>query len=59
MDPHGDCMLAYEMNGVPVPGDHGYPVRALNPGTIIIHYVIGPTAPPGTKIEMAFTAESG
>ncbi len=32
MDPHGDCMLAYEMNGVTVPGDHGYPVRALNPG---------------------------
>ncbi len=36
MDPNGDSMLAYEMNGVPLPGDHGYPVRALNPGQSVI-----------------------
>ncbi len=32
MDRHGDCTLCYEMNGEPLPGDHGYPVRELNPG---------------------------
>eukprot|EP00041_Stephanoeca_diplocostata_P026166 m.698567 g.698567 ORF g.698567 m.698567 type:complete len:625 (-) comp22902_c0_seq9:503-2377(-) len=27
-----DCILATGMNGVPLPPDHGYPVRALLPG---------------------------
>ncbi len=27
-----DVLLAYEMNGVPVPPEHGYPVRLLVPG---------------------------
>ncbi len=27
-----NMLLAYEMNGVPLPRDHGYPVRLLNPG---------------------------
>jgi sulfite oxidase len=31
---HGDCLLAYEMNGVEIPRDHGYPVRAVVPGTV-------------------------
>ena len=28
----GDCLLAYEMNGVPLPRDHGYPLRLIAPG---------------------------
>lgn len=27
-----DCVLAYEMNGQPLPPDHGHPVRLLVPG---------------------------
>ena len=30
--PHGDVILAYEMNGAPLPADHGYPLRAVVPG---------------------------
>ena len=31
-DPRGDVLLAYEMNGQPLPRDHGYPLRAVVPG---------------------------
>jgi len=34
MDPRGDCLLAYEMNGGEIPLDHGYPVRAIVPGIV-------------------------
>ena len=34
VDPYGDTLLAYEMNGVELPRDHGYPVRALVPGVV-------------------------
>lgn len=34
MDTHGDVLLAYEMNGVELPLDHGFPVRAVVPGTV-------------------------
>lgn len=34
MDPKGDCLLVYEMNGAVLPRDHGYPIRALIPGTV-------------------------
>ena len=27
-----DTLLAYKMNGVPLPKEHGFPVRLLNPG---------------------------
>ncbi|KAI4827804.1 hypothetical protein KUCAC02_031173 [Chaenocephalus aceratus] len=30
----GDVLLAYEMNGKDIPPDHGYPVRAVVPGTV-------------------------
>ena len=50
---HEDTILAYEMNGLTLPVDHGFPVRLLNPG----HY--------GTKnpkwivnIQLALTHES-
>ncbi len=29
---HGDVMLAHSMNGVSLPRDHGYPLRAIVPG---------------------------
>jgi sulfite oxidase len=32
VDPFGDCILAFEMNGEPIPRSHGYPVRAIVPG---------------------------
>ena len=34
MDPTHDVMLAYEMNDLPLPPDHGYPVRILIPGYV-------------------------
>lgn len=32
IDPFGDAILAYEMNGETLPRDHGYPLRLLAPG---------------------------
>ena len=32
IDPFGDVILAYEMNGEPIPRSHGYPIRAIVPG---------------------------
>lgn len=32
VDPLGDCLVAYEMNGEKLPRDHGFPVRAIAPG---------------------------
>lgn len=29
---HHDTLLAIEMNGVPLPDDHGFPIRLINPG---------------------------
>ena len=34
LDKRGDVLLAYKMNGKPLPADHGYPIRALVPGTV-------------------------
>lgn len=34
MDPRGDVILAYEMNGQPLSRDHGYPIRAICPGIV-------------------------
>ena len=34
LDPFGDAILAYEMNGETLPRDHGYPVRLLAPGNV-------------------------
>lgn len=33
IDPFGDVILAYEMNGEAVPREHGFPVRAIVPGS--------------------------
>jgi len=32
IDPFGDVILAYEMNGEPIPRSHGFPIRAIVPG---------------------------
>ena len=34
IDRRGDVLLAYDMNGQPLPRDHGYPLRVLVPGTV-------------------------
>lgn len=34
MDPTNDVILAYEMNDVPLPPDHGYPCRVMIPGYV-------------------------
>ncbi|EKG14250.1 hypothetical protein MPH_08578, partial [Macrophomina phaseolina MS6] len=34
MDPTNDVILAYEMNDLPLPPDHGYPVRLMVPGYV-------------------------
>ncbi|XP_074641752.1 sulfite oxidase-like [Tubulanus polymorphus] len=31
---HGEALVAYEMNGVEIPPDHGYPARVIIPGTV-------------------------
>lgn len=34
MDPRGDVILAYEMNGKPLNRDHGFPIRVIVPGVV-------------------------
>lgn len=34
MDPRGDVILAYEMNGQPLNRDHGFPIRVIVPGVV-------------------------
>ncbi|EPE08514.1 sulfite oxidase [Ophiostoma piceae UAMH 11346] len=34
MDARGDVLLAFGMNGKPLPRDHGYPLRAVVPGYV-------------------------
>lgn len=34
MDPRADVLLAYEMNGEPIPQDHGFPIRVIVPGVV-------------------------
>lgn len=34
VDPHGDVLLAFRMNGEELPRDHGYPLRVIVPGNV-------------------------
>jgi nitrate reductase (NAD(P)H) len=34
MDPINDVILAYEMNNIPLPPDHGHPIRVIIPGYV-------------------------
>eukprot|EP01061_Rhynchopus_euleeides_P027230 TRINITY_DN4432_c0_g3_i1.p1 TRINITY_DN4432_c0_g3~~TRINITY_DN4432_c0_g3_i1.p1 ORF type:complete len:537 (+),score=196.68 TRINITY_DN4432_c0_g3_i1:54-1664(+) len=34
IDPDADVLLAWEMNGVPLPPDHGFPIRVVAPGIV-------------------------
>jgi sulfite oxidase len=34
MDPKREVLVAWQMNGEPIPRDHGYPLRAVVPGTV-------------------------
>ncbi|CAK7234745.1 hypothetical protein SBRCBS47491_009052 [Sporothrix bragantina] len=34
LDPRGEVLLAFAMNGKPLPRDHGYPLRAVVPGFV-------------------------
>ncbi|KAI7983368.1 Sulfite oxidase [Camellia lanceoleosa] len=38
-NPEADVLLAYEMNGLPLNRDHGYPLRVVVPGIIGAHSV--------------------
>ena len=39
MNPYGDVILCYEMNGKPLPRDHGYPLRVIVPGYAAVRNV--------------------
>jgi len=39
LSPYVDVLLAYEMNGEPLPTEHGAPVRAVVPGTVGVRNV--------------------
>lgn len=36
LDPANEVMLAYEINGEPLPKEHGFPVRMVSPGCIAV-----------------------
>mmetsp|Transcript_98088 Transcript_98088/g.253651 ORF Transcript_98088/g.253651 Transcript_98088/m.253651 type:complete len:398 (+) Transcript_98088:2-1195(+) len=39
LSPFGDVLLAYEMNGEPLPPEHGYPARLIVPGHVGVRNV--------------------
>ena len=39
MNPYGDALLCYEMNGKPLPRDHGFPLRMIVPGYAAVRNV--------------------
>jgi len=39
LGPYGDVLLAYEMNGEPLPPEHGFPLRVVVPGVVGVRNV--------------------
>lgn len=39
LSPYGEVLVAYEMNGEPLPPEHGYPVRVVVPGHLGVRNV--------------------
>jgi len=39
LNPYGDAIIAYEMNGVPIPKKNGFPLRAIIPGFVGVRNV--------------------
>ncbi|QDZ17568.1 sulfite oxidase [Chloropicon primus] len=39
LNPYGDTIIAYEMNGVDIPKKNGYPLRAIVPGVVGVRNV--------------------
>lgn len=39
LNPYGDVIVAYEMNGEPIPRDHGFPLRIIVPGYAAVRNV--------------------
>ena len=39
LNPYGDVVLAYEMNGSALPRDHGYPLRLVVLGVVGVRNV--------------------
>lgn len=39
LNTYGDVLLAYEMNGEPLPASHGYPIRVVVPGHVGVRNV--------------------
>jgi sulfite oxidase len=39
LDPKNEVLLAYEMNGKPLPLDHGFPLRIVVPGFVGVRSV--------------------
>lgn len=54
MNPYGDVIICYEMNGEPLPRDHGFPLRAIVPGYAAVRNVKWVK-----KIEVAETEAEG
>jgi sulfite oxidase len=54
LSPYGDVIVCYEMNGEPLPRDHGYPVRIIVPGYAAVRNVKWVD-----KIELAKTEAEG
>eukprot|EP00547_Thalassionema_nitzschioides_P017567 CAMPEP_0194242688 /NCGR_PEP_ID=MMETSP0158-20130606/8146_1 /TAXON_ID=33649 /ORGANISM="Thalassionema nitzschioides, Strain L26-B" /LENGTH=514 /DNA_ID=CAMNT_0038977831 /DNA_START=240 /DNA_END=1784 /DNA_ORIENTATION=- len=54
LNPYGDCLICYEMNGEPLPREHGSPLRMIVPGYVAVRNVKWLN-----KIELAKTEAEG